>query len=92
MVLELSPVARRQDSSQTWHIADLAGPQTKNRTPARRLQRRLQTPFAAKNRGNKKPAKTCVRAGLYGEWWSWGDLNPRPQAFFEQFYMCSRLI
>lgn len=25
-------------------------------------------------------------------WWSWGDLNPRPQAFFEQFYMCSRLI
>jgi hypothetical protein len=26
------------------------------------------------------------------QWWSWGDLNPRPQAFFEQFYMCSRLI
>ena len=26
------------------------------------------------------------------EWWSWGDLNPRPQAFFEQFYMCSRLF
>ena len=25
-------------------------------------------------------------------WWSWGDLNPRPQAFFEQFYMCSRLF
>ena len=25
-------------------------------------------------------------------WWSWGDLNPRPQAFFGQFYMCSRLI
>lgn len=25
-------------------------------------------------------------------WWSWGDLNPRPQAFFAQFYMCSRLI
>ena len=25
-------------------------------------------------------------------WWSWGDLNPRPQTFFEQFYMCSRLI
>ncbi|MEY2804009.1 MAG: hypothetical protein RL657_1345, partial [Pseudomonadota bacterium] len=27
-----------------------------------------------------------------GDWWSWGDLNPRPQAFFVQFYMCSRLI
>jgi hypothetical protein len=26
------------------------------------------------------------------KWWSWGDLNPRPQAFFAQFYMCSRLI
>jgi hypothetical protein len=25
-------------------------------------------------------------------WWSWRDLNPRPQAFFEQFYMCSRLV
>lgn len=25
-------------------------------------------------------------------WWSWGESNPRPQAFFEQFYMCSRLI
>ena len=25
-------------------------------------------------------------------WWSWGDLNPRPQAFSAQFYMCSRLI
>lgn len=24
-------------------------------------------------------------------WWSWGDSNPRPQAFFAQFYMCSRL-
>ena len=27
-----------------------------------------------------------------GDWWSWRELNPRPQAFFEQFYMCSRLI
>ena len=26
------------------------------------------------------------------DWWSWGDLNPRPQAFFGQFYMCSRLV
>jgi hypothetical protein len=28
----------------------------------------------------------------FSDWWSWGDLNPRPQTFFEQFYMCSRLI
>jgi len=25
-------------------------------------------------------------------WWSWRELNPRPQAFFEQFYMRSVLI
>jgi len=25
-------------------------------------------------------------------WWSWGDLNPRPQAFIAQFYMFSDLI
>ena len=27
-----------------------------------------------------------------GKWWSWGDLNPRPQAFFAQIYMFSGLI
>jgi hypothetical protein len=25
-------------------------------------------------------------------WWSWRDSNPRPQAFSEQFYMCSVLV
>jgi len=25
-------------------------------------------------------------------WWSWRDLNPRPQAIFEQIYMFSGLI
>ena len=25
-------------------------------------------------------------------WWSWGDLNPRPQIFHAQFYMLSGLI
>jgi len=24
-------------------------------------------------------------------WWSWGELNPRPQAVFVQFYMLSQL-
>ena len=27
-----------------------------------------------------------------GKWWSWGDLNPRPQALFGQIYMFSGLI
>ena len=26
------------------------------------------------------------------EWWSWRDLNPRPQALFGQIYMFSGLI
>ena len=25
-------------------------------------------------------------------WWSWGDLNPRPQALFGQIYMFSGLV
>ena len=25
-------------------------------------------------------------------WWSWRELNPRPQAFFIRFYMLSLLI
>ena len=25
-------------------------------------------------------------------WWSWGDLNPRPQAIFAQIYMFSGLF
>lgn len=33
-----------------------------------------------------------VRDEQCENWWSWGDSNPRPQAFFEQFYMCSRLF
>jgi len=39
--------------------------------------------------GKKKPTGEPVGFLI---WWSWGDLNPRPQAFFVQFYMCSRLI
>jgi len=50
---------------------------------------------------NEKPRGDWASAGLIEServfptnciWWSWRDLNPRPQAFFVQFYMCSRLI
>ena len=27
-----------------------------------------------------------------GDWWSWGELNPRPQIFLVQFYMFSDLF
>ena len=34
-----------------------------------------------------------VVSGLcHAVWWSWGDLNPRPQALFGQIYMFSGLI
>ncbi len=39
--------------------------------------------------GEKKPTGDPVGFLI---WWSWGDLNPRPQAFFEQIYMFSGLI
>ena len=39
--------------------------------------------------GKKNPTSEPV--GFWG-WWSWGDLNPRPQAIFEQIYMFSGLI
>ncbi len=43
--------------------------------------------FAAKKKG-----PSLKGLALLDDWWSWRDLNPRPQAFSEQFYMCSRLI
>ncbi len=39
--------------------------------------------------GKKKPTP---RGWFFTVWWSWGDLNPRPQALFGQIYMFSGLI
>jgi len=39
--------------------------------------------------GKKKPTP---KGWFFLYWWSWRDLNPRPQAFFEQIYMFSVLI
>ena len=39
--------------------------------------------------GEKNPTGGPVGFDI---WWSWGDLNPRPQAFFGQIYMFSGLI
>ena len=42
---------------------------------------------------NEKGRQVVIPGGLCMEyWWSWGDLNPRPQAIFEQIYMFSGLI
>ena len=42
--------------------------------------------------GAKTKKKRTESFSPLGEWWSWGDLNPRPQAFFGQIYMFSGLI
>jgi hypothetical protein len=44
--------------------------------------------FFKNSRQEKRPGDV---PGL-GDWWSWRELNPRPQAFFAQFYMFSRLL
>ena len=38
----------------------------------------------------KSPDRRMV--GTLDEWWSWRDLNPRPQALFGQIYMFSGLF
>ena len=42
--------------------------------------------------GNKKGVRTTYANALRTEWWSWRELNPRPQAFIGQIYMFSDLF
>jgi hypothetical protein len=42
--------------------------------------------------GAKTKKKRTESFSPLDKWWSWGDLNPRPQAFFGQIYMLSGLI
>lgn len=43
--------------------------------------------------GHEKSRQLLLVSGFHrGDLVELGDLNPRPQSFFEQFYMCSRLI
>ena len=51
--------------------------------------RTLGNPCKHAGVGEKKPTGDPVGFSI---WWSWGDLNPRPQAFFGQIYMFSGLI
>ena len=53
----------------------------------------LQEPVRTRGNTRDRPRKNPNSDELgFLYWWSWRDLNPRPQAFFVQFYMCSRLI
>ena len=91
-----------QDSSlRTWPFARPQGAE-KERGKTGQSRQNPGRPQVAKsaNRSEKPPQawgltgliemqRECL-CKLY--WWSWGDLNPRPQAFFGQIYMFSGLI
>ena len=40
----------------------------------------------------QKKSRQVALAAFALVWWSWRELNPRPQAFYEQFYMFSGLF
>jgi hypothetical protein len=42
--------------------------------------------------GYRRKRGERINRSPLGKWWSWGELNPRPQAVFVQFYMRSRLV
>ena len=52
-------------------------------------QKSAGVPANTRERAKKKANRERL---TFVYWWSWGESNPRPQAFFAQFYMCSRLI
>ena len=53
------------------------------------VRKNPQEPAQARGDRQKNPTGEPVGFDI---WWSWGDLNPRPQAFFGQIYMFSGLI
>ena len=49
-------------------------------------------PETAPTLGERAEKNPTDKGWVFGKWWSWGDLNPRPQAIFEQIYMFSGLV
>ena len=64
---------------------DVSGPDASLAKSARTLG----SPRRHAGTGKKIPTRDRLVLEI---WWSWGDLNPRPQAFFGQIYMFSGLI
>lgn len=50
------------------------------------------SPGSAPTLGLRPRKSPTENSWALGVWWSWRDLNPRPQAIFEQIYMFSGLI
>ena len=57
-----------------------------------RARVRKASPRMARIQGLPGKKKGTEKSQSPDGWWSWRELNPRPQAFFEQFYMRSVLF
>jgi hypothetical protein len=68
------------------------GPQTRANTRLRALNAQEDKAGNRANIGGTGKKNPTDKGWDFKLWWTWRDLNPRPQTFFEQFYMCSRLI
>ena len=76
----------RVDSEATPLATPAAGPTVEVRKPT---QRSAHVRGVWREHIRKNPNREWLG---FEYWWSWRDLNPRPQAFFVRFYMRSQLI
>ena len=78
-------------SKPSWYLVA-----TDNKSGAHQTRRRLGVRRGQVMCANSLPDSPGQRLAFEPSriqiWWSWGDLNPRPQAFVAQIYMFSDLI
>ena len=58
----------------------------------RRSMLKRTRPETAPTQGEREKKSQPDKGWDFTLWWSWGDLNPRPQTFLAQIYMFSGLI
>ena len=68
------------------------GPSAGLKEPTEASCIRKAMPGKAQTLGLPGKKKGTEKVQSPSEWWSWRDLNPRPQALFGQIYMFSGLI
>ena len=91
----------KDSSLRTWPFARPQGAEKERGKTGQERQNQASRQAAKSASPSEKPRQTRGLTGLIEMqrellckflWWSWGDLNPRPQAFFGQIYMFSGLI
>jgi len=85
---------RRHPQENKENVEKSENSEPKNETFQEKLTFGILKTFARNGAvtGLQPDEKRGQRKSVPRVWWSWGELNPRPQVFFVQFYMCSRLI